>query len=144
MILRLQPESFAFIRDVRSIIDDFIANSTDKSSKILLTDTYAPVTQQVQWYGESETEPGSQVPMNYALLSALNADSNAIEFRDALEDLFDFLPGWGVPNYVLGNHDVPRIAYRFGEDRHESLAILSLMLPGTNIIYYVSSVLKQL
>lgn len=133
-----KPESFAFIRDVRELIDDFVANSTDKSSKILLTDTYASLAQQVRWYGESETTLASHIPMNFALISGINKDSNASVFNEALSDLFDIMPWWGDTNWVLGNHDTSRVGYRYGEERHESLAILSLMLPGPNVIYYVS------
>lgn len=47
------------------------------------------------------------------------------------------MPTYANANWVLGNHDRPRVAYRYGEERHESLAIMTMMLPGLNVIYYV-------
>ena len=114
-------------------------NSNSGSSKILVTDTFDSVnTRTAQWYGEDEETPASNVPMNFALISKLNKDSNAFDFKNVFDDMFDAMPWWGEPNSVLGNHDNSRIDFRFGEGRHESLAILSLMMPGPNVIFYVS------
>lgn len=44
------------------------------------------------------------------------------------------LGGW--PNWVLGNHDRPRIAGRVGRDQARIAAMLLLTLRGTPTIYY--------
>lgn len=57
----------------------------------------------------------------------------------------DNMPDYAIANWVLGNHDRPRVAWRYGDERHESLAIMTMMLPGLNVVYYVSftSLLSQ-
>jgi len=46
------------------------------------------------------------------------------------------LPAGGWPNWVLGNHDRPRIASRVGPDQARLAAMLLLTLRGTPTIYY--------
>ena len=79
-------------------------------------------------------------PFNFALISNLDINSNANDFEAAVKAWYDRLPqGFGAEaNWVLGNHDRPRIGYRYGTDRHESLAMMTMLLPGINVVYYVS------
>jgi alpha-glucosidase len=46
------------------------------------------------------------------------------------------LPPGGWPNWVLGNHDRPRIASRVGSDQARIAAMLLLTMRGTPTIYY--------
>ena len=46
------------------------------------------------------------------------------------------LPAGGWPNWVLGNHDKPRIASRVGADQARVAAMLLLTLRGTPTLYY--------
>lgn len=113
-----------------------------------MSDTYGTVAQMIRWHGTNDKTLGSHIPLNFALLSRLDKDSSAAEMKNDFEDMKDLMPAWGETNWVLGNHDTPRVGYRYGENRHESLAIMTMMLPGPNTIYYVSSTfqdyLKQL
>ncbi len=45
------------------------------------------------------------------------------------------LPAGGWPNWVLGNHDVSRVASRVGPAQARVAAMLLLTLPGTPILY---------
>lgn len=73
----------------------------------------------------------------------LDKNSNALDFKTVIELWMDNMPEGASANWVLGNHDRPRIAYRYGEDRHESLAILTMFLPGQNVIYYGEEILMN-
>ncbi len=46
------------------------------------------------------------------------------------------LPPGGWPNYVLGNHDQPRLASRIGAKQARVAAMLLLTLRGTPTLYY--------
>ena len=46
------------------------------------------------------------------------------------------LPSHGWPNWVLGNHDKPRLATRVGEQQARVAAMLLLTLRGTPTLYY--------
>ncbi len=57
-------------------------------------------------------------------------------FRTRVEALEKALPPGAWPNYVLGNHDIGRLASRFGsEDRARIAAMLLLTLRGTPTLY---------
>lgn len=133
-----RPESYEFIYDARVLMDAFTANSTDKITRLMMTEAYSTVDDMVRWYGSSETRRGAHIPFNFQLITEVDELSDANDFKDAIDSWMDKKPVWGTEsNWVLGNHDRPRLGYRYGEDRHESLAILTMMLPGINVIYYV-------
>lgn len=103
----------------------------------MMTEAYATIDNQIRWYGTEERR-GAHMPFNFALISDLDRDSTASDFKGAIDGWLDRVPDFGEANWVLGNHDRSRIGFRYGEDRHESLAIMSMLLPGINVVYYVS------
>lgn len=120
------------------MMDEFVEASDDKITRFMMTEAYASIENQVRWYGSSEIRRGAHMPFNFALISELDVDSTAESFRDAVDLWVNAMPAYGRANWVLGNHDRPRVGYRYGENRHESLAIMTMMLPGLNVVYYVS------
>ena len=76
---------------------------------------------------------GAQMPFNFHLiLSAWDAGTIAALIRD-YEAL---LPPGAWPNWVLGNHDKPRLATRIGPAQARAAAMLLLTLRGTPTLYY--------
>lgn len=73
------------------------------------------------------------MPFNFSLLKA---PWQAKTIRDAVEGLEAALPEGAWPNYVLGNHDEPRLAGRYGRDQARVAAMLLLTLRGTPTLYY--------
>ena len=105
----------------------------------MMTEAYGTVEQQTKWYGNKDgTVLGSHLPFNFALISDLDKNSNAMDFKKAVDGWMDTKPDYGTANWVLGNHDRTRLGNRYGEARHESLAIMTMMLGGINVVYYVS------
>lgn len=136
LVNSLQPESYQFIYDIRAMMDEY--KSVDNITRLLMTEAYAEVPDQVRWYGSNATVQGAHMPFNFQLITELHKDSNAADFHTAVNRWLNAKPTWGtVANWVLGNHDRPRVGYRYGEARHESLAIMTMMLPGINVVYYV-------
>jgi alpha-glucosidase len=76
---------------------------------------------------------GAQLPFNFALIRAA---WNAKEIASLIADYEKALPPYGWPNWVLGNHDQPRIAARVGARRARTAAMLLLTLRGTPTMYY--------
>ena len=56
--------------------------------------------------------------------------------RRAVDAYEAALPAGGWPNWVLGNHDVPRVATRFGPAAARTANMLLLTLRGTPTTYY--------
>ncbi len=119
-----QPEIHALIAEMRSVIDDY-------SDRVLIGEVYLPFDRLVTYYGKDLK--GAQLPFNFALIHA------AWKSQDIAKLITDYekaLPPGGWPNWVLGNHDQPRIAARVGAAQLRNAAMLLLTLRGTPTMYY--------
>ena len=84
-----------------------------------------------RYYGENLDE--LHMPFNFTLL---NVPWDAQAVRRAVDGLEAALPNGAWPNYVLGNHDEPRLATRYGLRVARTAAMLLLTLRGTPTLYY--------
>lgn len=132
-------ESYETIYDWRKILEDY-AITNGVTRKIMMTEAYATIENQIRWYGTA-SRPGAHMPFNFALISNLNAESNAKDFKYAIDSWLTRVPSFGEANWVMGNHDRSRVGFRYGEERHESLAIMTMLLPGINVVYYGEEIL---
>jgi alpha-glucosidase len=76
---------------------------------------------------------GVQLPFNFQLISA---EWQAQAIDRIVRGYEAALPAGAAPNWVIGNHDKPRIASRVGEPRARLAAMLLLTLRGTPTLYY--------
>jgi alpha-glucosidase len=90
-----------------------------------------PVERLVAYYGRDLS--GVHLPFNFSLLSTSWCAPAIAELVSEYEAA---LPAGGWPNWVLGNHDRPRIASRVGPHQARIAAMLLLTLRGTPTIYY--------
>ena len=119
-----QPEVHDVIAEMRRVIDEF-------DSRVLIGEIYLPPERLVAYYGRDLG--GAQLPFNFALLSA---PWNARSIEKIIHDYEGALPAGAWPNWVLGNHDRPRVASRVGHDQARVAAMLLLTLRGTPTLYY--------
>jgi alpha-glucosidase len=61
---------------------------------------------------------------------------NARSIEKIIADYEHVLPAGAWPNWVLGNHDRPRVASRVGREQARVAAMLLLTLRGTPTLYY--------
>jgi alpha-glucosidase len=99
--------------------------------RLLIGEIYLPVERLVSYYGRDLD--GVHLPFNFALLN-VRWDAKCI--LSLIAEYEDALPKGGWPNWVLGNHDRPRIASRVGKGQAAVAAMLLLTLRGTPTIYY--------
>jgi alpha-glucosidase len=119
-----QPEVHEVIAQMRRVIDEF-------ECRVLIGEVYLPLHRLVAYYGNDLT--GAQMPFNFALLSTL---WSARSIEKIIADYERALPAGAWPNWVLGNHDRPRVASRVGADQARVAAMLLLTLRGTPTLYY--------
>ncbi|WP_291686166.1 alpha-amylase family glycosyl hydrolase [Bradyrhizobium sp.] len=119
-----QPEVHEVIAQMRRVIDEF-------DDRVLIGEIYLPLHRLVAYYGNDLT--GAQMPFNFALLSTL---WSARSIEKIIADYEAALPPGAWPNWVLGNHDRPRVASRVGQDQARVAAMLLLTLRGTPTLYY--------
>lgn len=95
---------------------------------------YAPLADIIAYYG-SPSEPQFSMPFNFGLLMDA-ADYVPSRIASAIEMYQAAVPSWGWSNYVLSNHDNPRIATKVGRSRAALANLMLLTLRGTPTIYY--------
>ena len=99
--------------------------------RVLIGEIYLPLQRLVAYYGNDLA--GAQLPFNFALLSTL---WSARLIETIIADYEKALPAGAWPNWVLGNHDRPRVASRVGREQARVAAMLLLTLRGTPTLYY--------
>jgi alpha-glucosidase len=119
-----RPEMQDLIAEMRRVVDEF-------DDRLLIGEIYLPVERLVSYYGRDLA--GVHLPFNFALLSA---SWQALTIFKLVQEYEGALPAGGWPNWVLGNHDRPRIASRVGEEQARVAAMLLLTLRGTPTLYY--------
>lgn len=122
-----RPEVHDLIAEMRQIFDEF----PDRVSigEIVYSTDPAQIT---RFYGKPE-QPELHQPFNFGLLM-LPWDAGRIRrFVDDYDAALKRVGGWG--NYVLGNHDQPRLVTRIGREQARVAALMLLTLRGTPYIY---------
>jgi alpha-glucosidase len=119
-----QPEIFEIVAEMRALADSY-------GDRVLIGEIYLPVERLMAYYGKQGE--GVHLPFNFQLIDA-RWDARAL--HRMIADYEAALPEGGWPNWVLGNHDRPRIASRVGERQARVAAMLLLTMRGTPTIYY--------
>jgi alpha-glucosidase len=123
-----QPEVFAIAAEMRALADAYSAKGRER---VLVGEIYLPIERLMAYYGKDRE--GVHLPFNFQLIEAA-WDARAL--HRMIADYEAALPPGGWPNWVLGNHDRPRIAARVGEAQARVAAMLLLTLRGTPTLYY--------
>ena len=119
-----RPEVHDVIAEMRDVVDAY-------PDRMLVGEVYLPVERLVTYYG-SRGE-GVHMPFNFQLITM---PWNARQIAESVDKYEAALPPFGWPNWVLGNHDNPRVASRAGRDQSAVAAMLLLTLRGTPTLYY--------
>jgi alpha-glucosidase len=119
-----REEVHEVIAGLRRIVDEF-------PERLLIGEIYLPVERLIAYYGRDLS--GVHLPFNFSLL---HMPWHARAIARLIEQYEGLLPSDGWPNWVLGNHDNPRIASRIGPAQARVAAMLLLTLRGTPTIYY--------
>jgi alpha-glucosidase len=124
-----QPEVHSIAADMRAIADRYGADG--QGERVLVGEIYLPVDRLVHYYGRER--PGVHLPFNFQLI---DAPWEARSLAKLIDDYEAALPAGGWPNWVLGNHDRPRVATKRGQAQARVAAMLLLTLRGTPTLYY--------
>jgi alpha-glucosidase len=122
------PDIHGVFRRFRKVLDDH----SDERPRMAVGETHIfDWRKWARYYGEDLDE--MHMPFNFALL---NVPWEAQAVQGVVDGLEANLPPGAWPNYVLGNHDEPRIASRYGPGGARLAAMLLLTLRGTPTLYY--------
>jgi alpha-glucosidase len=118
------PEVHGVIAEMRGVLEQF-------EDRVLIGEIYLPMDRLVSYYGADLS--GAHLPFNFQLI---DAPWRAKGIGDLVEAYEAALPAGAWPNWVLSNHDRPRIAARVGEPQARVAAMLLLTLRGSPTLYY--------
>ena len=125
-----QPEVHAIAAEMRRIADE--AGEETGRERVLIGEIYLPLDRLMAYYG-TPAAPGVHLPFNFTLI---DAPWEASSLAALIVDYEAALPPGGWPNWVLGNHDRPRVAAKRGQAQARVAAMLLLTLRGTPTLYY--------
>jgi alpha-glucosidase len=121
-----QPETIEIAAQMRRVAESY------PGDRLLVGEIYLPIGRLVAYYGLPE-RPAVHLPFNFQLIEA---PWRAEVLHRIIGDYEAALPPGAWPNWVLGNHDRPRIAQRVGPEQARVAAVLLLTLRGTPTVYY--------
>jgi alpha-glucosidase len=118
-----RPELMDIVHEFRELADRY-------GDRVMIGELYLPIERLMAYYGAEGR--GLHLPFNFHLiLTAWGARRVA-----ALVQTYEAaLPANAWPNWVLGNHDQPRVASRVGAAQARVAAMLLLTLRGTPTVY---------
>ena len=119
-----QPGVHDIVAMMRQVFDSY-------EHRVLIGEIYLPINRLVRYYGQNGD--GAHLPFNFQLVTK---PWDARIIADTIERYESALPPTGWPNWVLGNHDRPRVATRVGRAQAPVAAMALLTLRGTPTMYY--------
>jgi alpha-glucosidase len=97
---------------------------------LFMAEVTVPIERLVRYYGADGD--GAHLPFNFHLIGV---EWTAEAIAALVERYEAALPEGAWPNWVLGNHDQPRVASRVGAGQARAAAMLLLTLRGTPTLY---------
>ncbi|HEY2592077.1 MAG TPA: alpha-amylase family glycosyl hydrolase, partial [Steroidobacteraceae bacterium] len=119
-----RPEIHEVVAELRRIVDEY-------DERVLIGEIYLPIERLVAYYGADLR--GAHLPFNFQLIETVWDARGIARMIDQYEAA---VPARAWPNWVLGNHDKPRIATRVGVPQARVAAMLLLTLRGMPTMYY--------
>jgi alpha-glucosidase len=119
------PRAHEFARLLRSVFDEY-------PDRVMIGEVVLPPNRAVSYHGTRLDE--AHMPHNFSLTEV--GEWSAAEIQSIVEAYEAVLPPGAWPNWLLGDHDFPRIATRVGRERVRLVHMLMLTLRGTPTCYY--------
>ncbi len=120
-----QPECHDILKRMRRVADEY-------GDRLLVGEFYLPIDNLLTYYGGRANDE-VHLPNNFQLVILPWEADHIAKMVSHYEGK---LPAGAWPNYVIGNHDQPRVATRLGLEQARIAAMLLLTLRGTPFLYY--------
>ncbi|XP_058125978.1 maltase 2-like [Anopheles ziemanni] len=131
-------ECYDMVYQWRDLLDEW-TREYGGDTRIIMTEAYANITFTMKYYHSEQDppRPGSHMPFNFLLITDLSQTSTAPDFVHTINKWLTYMPRTGATaNWVLGNHDQPRVGTRYGAERIDAMNTLLMTLPGIAVTYY--------
>ncbi len=121
---RNRPENFITMNLFCQVLEEY-------EDRYMVSEAHVGPEDMVKFYHACPTN--HIVPFNFNLVSL---PWSALEYKTFIDGFEHSLHGKHWPNYVLGNHDLSRLATRLGQKRARVATMLLFTLRGTPFVYY--------
>uniref|UniRef100_A0A182JC45 alpha-glucosidase n=1 Tax=Anopheles atroparvus TaxID=41427 RepID=A0A182JC45_ANOAO len=128
------PETVEMVYQWRALVDAY-QKENGGDTRVMMTEAYSSLDIIKTYYQSSTGELGSHMPFNFRMITELTEQSVASDYVKVVKDWMDILPTGDVPNWVMGNHDRPRVGTRMGVNRIDALNMILLSLSGASVTY---------
>jgi alpha-glucosidase len=132
-----QPAILEIVTELRRVLDEY------PGDRLLVGELSLPLPRLMVYYGPDLT--AVHLPFNFALLWAAwtRAGWTVANLSRLIGEYEAALPKGAWPNWVVGNHDQPRVATRIGPAQARVAMVLLLTLRGTPTLYYADELGHQ-
>ena len=121
------PDVYEVWQEFRNLVDEY-----DEGELVTIGEVSSEnLDKWARYYGQSLD--GLHMPFGFHLL---HVEWDAATIRKIVDRVEAAVPDGAVPNWVLGNHDQPRVATRAGVERARVAQMLLLTLRGAPTMYY--------
>ena len=129
------PGVYGHVQDMANVLTE---EKYADSERFMVTEAYParhnPIADYLLFY--TSMDPRVAAPFNFeGFMLPWDAASWRRFLKTFHQSLAELSP-WCVPSYAFGNHDIPRLVTRLGEQAARSAAIMQLTLPGMVFVYY--------
>ncbi|XP_033223980.1 alpha-glucosidase-like [Belonocnema kinseyi] len=124
-----QNLNYEMMQQWRDVVDEY-AKKVDQVSRVLMVEDYANISTIMKYYSS-----GINFPFNFGLMD-INNLSTATDVKNILDSCILKMPNGATANWVVGNHDNPRLVSRIGIHRATAVTALALLLPAVAVTYY--------
>lgn len=129
-----QPETLDMVYQWRELVDKYQQDHGGET-RVLMTEGYTSLDELKKYYVSAAGRLGSHMPFNFGMINDLKIDSKAEDFVKMVQSWMNIVPANQVANWVMGNHDRPRVGTRFGKERIDAMNMIILSLPGATVTY---------
>lgn len=121
-----QPGIHEIVRGFRGLLDSY------QGERVMIGETLVFEPEElVTYYGKNLDE--FHIPFNFICAMA---PWKVGEMKQVIASYTRVMPEGATPNFVFGNHDIHRVATRYGPENHRSVSMLLLTLWGIPTLYY--------
>ncbi|XP_053600394.1 maltase 2-like isoform X2 [Plodia interpunctella] len=125
-------EGYDIISQFREVFDSI--SLRDNLTRVMMTDAHTNIKNAVKYYGDSPLY-GAHIPFNFALIEDIGREPDARDIKYSVDRWLTYKPLNKRANWVIGSHDISRVASRYRGELVDAFNMLVLLLPGVAITY---------
>lgn len=95
-----QDETYDMAYQWRELLDDF-KRENGGDTRFMMTESWADIEKQQRFYGDRKTRNGSYVPFNFEMMKTMNQNSNARQYKGAVDAWLKTMPKDVEANWVV-------------------------------------------